>query len=196
MIRCSVAVSVVLFLTGCSFNSPYIAVVHGNYSYDRGDYQQAVVKYLEARESGEHTEWISYNMGNVYHSLGEISAALQLWEEAEASGETELRFAISFNRGVLHYQQGRYREAYDSFKAALVLNNRSLEAKRNLELSLLKIQAGGNLDRTQPAGDTLQTQDRELDADSARVLEYVRRKEGNRWTATGESPEETVEKFW
>ncbi len=173
-----------LLLTGltlsCSVRNPYIDVIQGNYYYGRGLYQSAVVAYLRALEQKTHSQWVRYNLGNVYHSLGESEAAAAMWEEASATDNDELRFHIAFNRGTLMYELGRYKEAYEEFKRAVQLRPSSVETKVNLELSLRKM--GGAAAPSSQKRDRPQEDRRREDPD--RILDYVRKKETNRWAAS------------
>lgn len=168
----------VILLASCGGKNPYIEVVKGNYYYGRGMYQASVVAYLKALEEGAHTAWIRYNLGNVYHSLGEAEAAMGMWKEAESAQEHELLFNTSFNRGTLLFELGKYREAYDEFRHALEIDPSRVEAKINLELALRKI--GGGSQQSQSHGD----QPPKKREDPDRILDYVKKKEANRWKAS------------
>ena len=136
--------------------------------------------YLRALEQKTHSQWVRYNLGNVYHSLGESEAAAAMWEEASATDNDELRFHIAFNRGTLMYELGRYKEAYEEFKRAVQLRPSSVETKVNLELSLRKM--GGAAAPSSQKRDRPQEDRRREDPD--RILDYVRKKETNRWAAS------------
>ena len=177
LIRCLPFFAVLL--AGCGMNNVYVDVIQGNYHYGRGHYQQAIVSYLRALETEKHTEWVEYNLGNAYHSLGETEAALAVWETAGLTQAPALQFHIAYNKGCLYYELGKYREAYGEFRHALRLRPSAVDAKINLELSLRKMASGGD-----PAS---QTKIGSIGAgdESGRILDYVRRKEGTKWTATG-----------
>lgn len=168
-----------LVLSACNAPSPYIPVFFGNYFFGHGDYQEANVRYLEALQKEQFTEWIQYNLANVYHSLGEFDAALELWDGALNTDADYLLFAVHYNRGILFYEQGRYEEAFEDFKLALVYDPTYIGAKLNLELTLLKLQSGrtaGTQRQNQPG------EDQELSAGSIRIFEYIRRQEEQLWT--------------
>jgi tetratricopeptide (TPR) repeat protein len=200
----------VLTLGGCSGGGPMVAVLRGNLAYARGDYQTALVHYLAAEERAEDRGWVLFNTGNVYYALGEQDAALTAWADArtasasvdsggdEPAGSTLLIHAASYNRGVLFYERGDYRAAYEDFRYALRLNPRSMAAKTNLELALRKIrsaeqaeQMGGEAVSGEGDGRT-----DEPDASTLRILEYVRRKEAQRWFANRESDDSPDPRDW
>ena len=169
---------ILLLFSSCGQKNAYIEVVKGNYYFGRGMYQASVLSYLDALKEGTRTAWIRYNLGNVYHSLGETDAALGMWKEAEAEQDHELLFAISFNRGTLLYELGKYREAYEEFRHALEIDPARIEAKVNLELSLKKIGGGG------PSSQSRDDQSVKRRDDPDRVLDYVKKKEATRWKAS------------
>jgi tetratricopeptide (TPR) repeat protein len=166
----------------CDTRNAYVDVIKGNYFYGRGLYQSAVVEYLNALEEGRHKEWINYNLGNVYLSLGETDAAADIWEKASESRDPALLFNIAFNKGALLYELGKYREAYDEFKQALELNSAHVGAKINLELSLKKMGTGAG--PFPPNRDQEETEKKREDPE--RILDYIKKKETTRWTASNQ----------
>ncbi len=199
MARLLLAAAIVLMsvsgLTGCGLGEPHVSVLQGNYAYGQGRFQRATVEYLEALESDQHVAWILYNLGNAYHSLGENEAALEMWNGALASRDPELMFRAGFNRGVLYYEQGRFDEAYDEFRYALVLNPSSIAAKINLELAVQKLQAGTTADEIRQAVDET-TSEGDLSTETLRVLNYIRRKEVSRWRSENQRPSEPAAQNW
>lgn len=185
------ALAIVLALfSGCGMES-HLRVLRGNYAHGQGRFQNATVDYLRAWENAEYQEWIAYNLGNVYYALGEVQAALGMWQRAQESDEPDIVFGVTFNKGVFYYERGRYQDAYTQFKQALEIDPASVDAKINLELALRKIRAGEQVVRGDPStggdGPTPQT---------VRILEYVRRKEETRWFATEEVEDEPDMPAW
>ena len=207
MARHVLIVAAVVVLSGCTAAGPMVSVLRGNLAYSRGDYQTALVHYLSARESAEERGWLLFNSGNVYYALGEQEAALSSWDEArsaalsgtETSGDqavpTVLIHATSYNRGVLLYQRGEYRRAYDEFRYALSVSPHIIAAKTNLELSLQKLRAAEQARRI-GGGAPEAPGDAEEGQASLRILEYVRRKEAQRWFANRESDDTTDPRDW
>jgi len=198
---------ILVLLSSCSAGGPMVSVLQGNLAYGRGEYQVALVHYLSAQESVSDRGWLLFNSANVYYALGEQDAALAAWNDArqavsssedpstEQGGTTLLIHAASYNRGVLLFQRGDYREAYDEFRYALSVNAKSSAAKANLELALQKIRSAEQVEQIGeetagegPGDDT--------DDASVRILEYVRRKEAQRWYANRESDDATDSRDW
>lgn len=183
LLRLSSLAVLVLGATSCTGVLPRLSVLQGNYAYGRGSYQQATVQYLDARELGASPDRLSYNLANVYHSLGEIEAALSGWRSAEETDDPEILFRVRFNRGVLYYELGRFRDAYLEFREALRIEPSSVEAKINLELAFEKLAAADNRSLTRRPGSA----SGEAGADAAQVFEFIRRTGGQQWI-----PNETV----
>ena len=183
-----------VFLTSCGPLGAQLAVLEGNYYFSRGEYQDSIVNYLPLLESGELEEYVSYNLGNVYQALGEGNAALRMWEQAEESEDGDLRFMVTFNRGVFYFDRGNYQAAYNAFKEALRLSSGSVPAKINLELTLLRLNAEEQL--TPQRGEGESEGEQEIGREALRVLEFVRRKEKQRWEANRSEEETEFRKDW
>ncbi|MFP4483468.1 MAG: tetratricopeptide repeat protein [Spirochaetota bacterium] len=184
-----------VLLGGCDISSAHLAVLRGNHAFDQGNYQAATLHYLDHWESSTYDPWIAYNLGNVYHSLGEFDAAVEMWDSAEQAEEGDLAFAVAFNRGVMAYELGRYHQAYSHFREALIINSGSVPAKRNLELALRKIEAGEGVGDREPAEEE-QGERTELSSDAVRILEYVRRKEEVQWIAPDQTQQPSTGPDW
>ncbi len=182
-----------LVLSSCGMEQ-HLRVLKGNYAHGQGHFQNATVDYLRAWEEREYREWVAYNLGNVYYALGEVQAALGMWERAQESDEADILFGVTFNKGVFYYERGRYDDAYTQFKRALEIDPGSVDAKVNLELVLQKIQAREQVTRgDEPSGSDGEG---EPTAQSIRILEYMRRKEETRWFATEEIEDESDTPAW
>lgn len=164
-----------LFLS-CSLLEPGMSVLQGNYAYQQGKYQNALLHYLQEEDQGNHRERILYNIATIYYALGEGPSALELWQKSELSTDEDVHFASSFNSGVVLYQSGQFTQAYHAFRRALELNPGSLGAKKNLELTLERLEAES---RTADSRDTSSTT--EVSDDARRIMQYIKRKEGSRW---------------
>ncbi len=178
----SVSLSGILFflLGSCTVLEPGFSVLRGNYFYQQGRYQDALLFYLKGEDTGKYRGRISYNVGNVYYALGEGHAALQIWAEIDSDRDSEVSFNTVFNTvfntGVIHYQLGNYPEAYRAFRTALELDTGSLDAKKNLELTIDRLEAdarSGEFRTENPVPETSE--------DARRILQYIKRKEGSLW---------------
>lgn len=166
--------------SGCSDLREGTAVFTGNDLFNRGDYQAASLRYLEVLPEAKYSAFLRYNLGNVYKALGETNSALAVWSQTDPTASEELQFRLAFNRGHLQFQRGMYAEAFASFKQALVIRPKNLDAKRNLEISLIKLQAlqGVPVPKTASPG---QAVGQPADPEARAMLDYIRRLEGNKW---------------
>ena len=181
LILTAVMATALAALSSCSGTGAYISVLRGNHSFSQGSYQDANVRYLAAAETGLHPAWISYNIGTLYHSLGEPDAAESEWERAAATDSPKLLFLVLFNYGVHLFETGRYDEAYASFRRALELEPTDMDTKVNLEYCLIKIDAQGS---SRPVQEQRESQTEDPGQEVKLILDYVRRKEGERWQST------------
>jgi tetratricopeptide (TPR) repeat protein len=183
-----VALFSISFLLGsCSLLEPGFSVLKGNYAYQQGNYQKALLHYLEEEKQGNHKERILFNIGTIYYALGEGLPALELWKLSDSTLDEEVLFAAGFNSGVVLYQSGRFLEAYYAFRRALELKPGSLESKKNLELVLERLEAESRTPDTRASSDAPEVTD-----DARRILQYIKRKEGSRWN-TKESKSDSVQ---
>ncbi len=185
----SITVLLVLLLGSCSSSRSHLSVFRGNQDYLKGNFQEANLKYLQPLDDtqGKYDEWIHYNLGNTYFVLGESSSAEAEWAQALGTTDRALLFSIYFNLGVYYYDEGRYEDAYVYFRKSLEIDRTVMDAKINLELSLEKIEsrASGQPKAVNQAEETGNEQEDYTD----RVLEYVKRKEEERWVSPDVSEE-------
>jgi tetratricopeptide (TPR) repeat protein len=102
---------------------------------------------------------------------------------------------VYFNRGILLYEQGKYEQAFESFKTALVYDPNDVGSKLNLELTLLKLQ-GARTGASQLRGQSGEAGENELSADSIRMFEYIRRKEEQLWVQENQQAEPPAANDW
>lgn len=165
-----------LGLGSCNLLEPGLSVLRGNYLYQQGRYQDALLFYLEGEDTGKFANRIHYNIGNVYYALGEGPAALGVWNGIDEKQDPEVAFKRVFNTGVIYYQLGSYPEAYRAFRTALELDSGSLDAKKNLEMTIDRMEAEA---RTEESGSSRPAP--EASDDARRILQYIKRKEGRIW---------------
>jgi len=153
----------------------YLKVIEGNYAFSRGEYEEANLVYIQGLDTSEYADRLLFNLGNVYHSLGESPAAMEEWQSSvNESQDPELLFRIAFNRGVLHYEMGNYQSAYNDFRKALRLEPDDVEAKANLEYCLRKLNLTENQQENRKKADPSQ-ESKEVSDDGSRILDYVKR---------------------
>lgn len=174
-----IVMAVLVTLGSCSDWKDGWAVIQGNAAFQRGDFQRAALQYLSAQQGSDFLDVVNYNLGNVYNALGETNTALAVWNRISRPGSDELAYRLAFNRGYLLYQRGQYDQACQEFRTALMMKPSSLDAKRNLEICLLKTQSFGTALPARP-----RTADRTDPGETQKaLLDYINRLEGTRWKA-------------
>jgi Ca-activated chloride channel family protein len=158
-------------------------LLRGNFFNTQGMYTEAILAYLEALEFPETAPYAEYGLGSVYLSLDEGAAALQHFTAAEEKltallreDHRELIYRIYYNRGVVRFHAGDFSAAADQFRTALETDGSRIEAKRNLELSLLSMARQSSL-----AASSVSLNLQEQQKGPQVLFDYIRRKEQDQW---------------
>jgi len=179
----------ILLLASCSSPTGKLLIIEANFLSSQGKFTEAVNKYTKALEFKDAETYAEYGLGTVYLSMGEYDAALESFEKAAnalagqpPNQNRELRCRVCYNKGVTLFSMGNFSGAAESFRDALKADGRKIEAKRNLELSLLStarqnIKSGVHSDNE---GITA-------------LFDYIRQKELTQWTNREWQPEEDNE---
>jgi len=162
-----------------------LLVMEGNFFSARGFYTEAISSYLRALAHDEVVPYAEYGLAAAYFALGEPAAALERYRAAMLSlaalgrGDTELRYRIYYNMGIIYFEAGEYYEAVRAFRSALMVDASRIEAKRNLELSLLVMHGAASTQTAytpQPEGEG-----REGAGAYFALFEYLRQMEREQW---------------
>ena len=176
-----------ILFTSCVRTQGKLLIMEGNFFNSRGFYLEAISSYLKALEYDEAAPYAEYGLGSAYFSLEENAAALERYNAAEKDllelkqgGHQELKYRIYYNTGIIYFEKGEYDEAAKAFRNALKVDGSRIEAKRNLELSLLTIERNNS---PQAASSERKAENgREGTSESSSVLfEYLRQKEQEQW---------------
>jgi len=160
--------------------------MEGNFFNARGFFTEAISSYLRALDFNEAAPYAEYGLASAYFSLEEGSAALERYRAAAqglsgiAGDKTEMRYRIYYNMGIIHFEKGEYSEAAKSFRDALKYDGSRIEAKRNLELSLLIINRVSSPQTASSPGSTESVPQGTGGSGSA-LFEYLRQKEQDQW---------------
>jgi von Willebrand factor type A domain. len=181
----AVSIIALFFLASCSEGK--LLLLQANYLNAMGRYDEALVPYLKAINHEDSAPYAEYGLGLTFYQLDEGKAALKrygdshkLLEKYSSSEHKELRYRNHYNSGVIFFEEGDYQSAAESFKEALRTDPRRLDAKRNLELSLMSISMETNTES--------RTKNRE---ESREILfEYLKQDEQQKWKSREWEPEE------
>ncbi|MDR2485815.1 MAG: tetratricopeptide repeat protein [Treponema sp.] len=174
----------VLLPCSCSKIQGKLLIMEGNFFNSRGMYNEAIGSYLKARHYTEARAYAEFGLGTVYFSLDEGAVALDRFAAAEQSlrdvsknMSPELLYRIRYNTGIVRFKEGDYTAAAGSFRSALEIDGSRIEAKRNLELSLLSLAQQKTAQAIAPEQESSAGNRDRLPA----LFDYLRQKERNRW---------------
>ncbi|MDR0443796.1 MAG: VWA domain-containing protein [Treponema sp.] len=175
----SLIIMVLIFsplLQNCSQGKLYL--MQANYLSSHGRYDEAIASYHKAGNYEDTAPYAEYGTGLTFYLLDENKAALKRYADSQKmlgtslSGEhRELRYRINYNSGIIYFSEGDFRSAAEAFKNALREDPRRMEAKHNLELSLMSIERETEENKTEQGNN----QTREI------LFDFIRRKEENQW---------------
>jgi len=178
-----------ILFTFSSCSEGKILLMEANYLNSRGRYDEAIIPYLKALEHEDSAPYAEYGLGLTFYSINESKAALKRFNTSQkmlenfSSGEhRELRYRNSYNSGVVFFEEGDFHSAAEAFKDALRADPRRIEAKRNLELSLISITR--QIEDDKRAETQRESETREV------LFEYIRQKEQQVWKSREWAPEE------
>jgi tetratricopeptide (TPR) repeat protein len=195
---------IAVFLASCSGTGASFAIIRGNMLFRSGEEAVATYRYLRAKQrAAEWEDWIDYDLGTLYVSLGEINPGIRVLDRAledfdelatePGRQDRELFFRSYFNLGVAHYEIGNYRQAAASFMQALRLKADSWDAKINLELSLEAMLKAASLPQVQ-LEKLPDSREEPEDPRLEELLESVNRKERPGWLSA--PTQERFEQDW
>ena len=180
-------IAMMFIFSSCSEGK--LLLIEANYLNSRGRYDEAIVPYLKALEHEDSAPYAEYGLGLTFYSLDESKTALKRYDTSQKmlnnfpGGEhRELRYRNNYNSGIVYFEEGDFHSAAAAFKDALRADPRKVEAKRNLELSLLSIARDNARDNS---GEIQQeTETREI------LFEFIRQEEQKQWKSKEWAPEE------
>jgi len=114
-------------------------VKDGNKLYQQENFNQALVKYIEAMNKGELPE-IEFNLGNAHYKAGNLERAGQVYLESLSGADDNLKSKALYNAGNTLLKAGDMGNAVSAYINSLKLNPHDMEVKQNLEYALRQIQ--------------------------------------------------------
>jgi Ca-activated chloride channel family protein len=177
--------SMLVLLSSCSEGK--LLLMEANYLNSRGRYDEAAAAYLKALNFDEAAPYAEYGLGLVFYALDEGDAALKRYGNSKnmleklSSGEhRELNYRNHYNSGIILFEKEDFHSAAAAFREALKADPRRIDAKRNLELSLLAISMESNQNNRTES----RNEQREI------LFDYIRQKEQQHWKSREWTAEE------
>jgi len=166
-----------------------LLLLEANYLNSQGRHDEAIVPYLKALGHEEAAPYAEYGLGLAFYSLDDVNAALLRYDNSQkmlmnysSAEHRELRYRNNYNSGIVFFEEGDFQSAASAFREALRADSRRIDAKINLELSLLSITRDTGSDNN----DTRQeNESREI------LFDFIRQQEEHYWKSREWTPEET-----
>lgn len=137
----------------------------GNALFEKGEYEAALRRYLEAQQEARSRPELHFNAGDALYMQGKYAEALQEMGRATEGTHPDMSAAAHYNLGNALFRQEKFQEAVGAYKKSLELKPDDIDAKINLELALEKLDQDGqdeqdkNQDQNQDQQDQSQNQD-------------------------------------
>ena len=178
-------ITIMMFFSSCTEGK--MLLLEANFLSSRGRYDEAIISYLKALNHDDAAPYAEYGLGLSFYLLDEGKAALNRYVDSQnllkkfpSNEHRELRYRNHYNTGVILFEEGEYRLAADSFREALKEDPKRLEAKRNLELSLMS----GNMETNSEGRSRSHDDLREI------LFDYLKQEEQQKWKSREWAPEE------
>ncbi|GHV22168.1 hypothetical protein FACS189494_08630 [Spirochaetia bacterium] len=190
-----IAILVSVLLGSCSGAAGKLKLAEGNFHYSRGKFVEAISAYMTCLQYKETASYAQYALGSTYLAMEQSEPALARFAAAEMSAgidNRELLYRIRYNTGIVRFKSGDFIGAANDFKRALEADSSRLQAKINLELSVLSLMRkneSAQIRTTEKGSIEEETQRRKREI----LFNYVREKETNKWKSwewTGETNNE------
>ena len=135
---------IVLLFTSCTEGK--LLLMEANFLFSRGRYDEAGAVYHKALDHEDASPYAEYGLGVTYHFMDENSTALNRYANSHeklmglsSSEHKELRYRLQYNSGIIYFEEGNFDAAAAAFREALKIAPSKIDAKRNLEISLMSI---------------------------------------------------------
>jgi len=109
-----------------------------NALYEKGQFKEAKVLYLEARDLEPDSEKLVFNTGNANHQLEDYEKALKDYGKLakKKAADEKIRSESFYNMGNTYFVMQKLDPAIEQYKNSLRINPEDYDAKHNLELAL------------------------------------------------------------
>ncbi|MCR4938633.1 MAG: VWA domain-containing protein [Treponemataceae bacterium] len=162
-------------------------VLAGTVSWYQKDYVDATSGFLKVMEKASSSsndylmQYGLFGLSSTYIMQNEDEAALERIGQISPDASDDILFAAYYNTGIIAHRKGEYEAATDAFRQALMIDGSNVDAKINLELSLIKKSVVPSA-AEQVAG----SQDSSADASPRQdlVFSLIKENEKNQWKKT------------
>jgi len=177
--------TLVLLLTSCSEGK--LLLMEANYLHSLNRFEEAIVPFMKALDHEDAAPYAEYGLGLTHYLLDHEDAALSRYNDSQKKLEafpenehSELRYRNFYNSGIIFFEKEDFRSAANAFREALRANPGKIDAKRNLELSLLSI----SMEQAEPNRTDSRQEQKEI------LFDYLRDEEQKLWKSREWTAEE------
>lgn len=159
-------------------------LLQGSIYWHQGRYQNATVSFLQvidsavSRQNEQLLYYGVYNLAATYMKQNEQDSALQKMAIIDEKAPPHVLFASYYNSGVIEYEKKNYEKASGFFKKALRIQSENIDAKVNLELSLLHIESE---QKTSAMIISSLSESKGVNSAQDTIFSIIRENEQNRW---------------
>jgi len=107
----------------------------GEKLFAEGQYEEALINYLEALEDEGDSTLIAFGLGNIFQALEKFDEAGGLYQTTLGSSDSLLSADALYNIGNALVGGQKYKEALEAYKAALRINPGQADYLHNLEIA-------------------------------------------------------------
>ena len=162
----------------------------GNALFEKGEYEAALRRYLEAQQEGRPRPELHFNAGDALYKQGKYAEAMQEMGRATEGTHPDMSAAAHYNLGNALFRQERFQEAVGAYKKSLELKPDDIDAKINLELALEKLNQ--NQQNQQDNQDQNQNQDEQDQQDKQDQQDQQKQQQGQQPDPVEMTPEEAA----
>ena len=116
----------------------------GNALFEKGEYEAALRRYLEAQQEGRARPELHFNAGDALYKQEKYAEAMQEMGRAADGTHPDMSAAAHYNLGNALFRQEKFQESVGAYKKSLELKPDDIDAKINLELALEKLKQQQN----------------------------------------------------
>ncbi len=133
----------------------------GNALFEKGEYEAALRRYLEAQQEGQPRPELHFNAGDALYKQGKYAEAMQEMGRATEGTHPDMSAAAHYNLGNALFRQEKFQEAVGAYKKSLEQKPDDIDAKINLELALEKLDQDGQDEQDEQDKNQDQNQDQQ-----------------------------------
>ena len=133
----------------------------GNALFEKGEYEAALRRYLEAQQEARSRPELHFNAGDALYKQGKYAEAMQEMGRATEDTYPDMSAAAHYNLGNALFRQEKFQEAVGAYKKSLERKPNDIDAKINLELALEKLNQDGQDEQDQNQDQQDQNQDQQ-----------------------------------